>query len=626
MAHFKMNSRLGSRKGSTPSEWLKTCSEIGRQINEWSGRSDLAVYGGDDTAEGQAVAAFYHDIAEIEVNVGKVFGTYTKPSLIGDFTERENQQLFPNATGVIYHESLHAKYTNWDRENLEAEFSKDQNAGHIFMKMEESRIEKNGIIDLKKNQPFLRASALNMALEDLNDEALSEMSDTWAVANLALLSLARYDAGVLEAKDVASIYSQSVSVLGEELLSNLQSKWLEFQTLTIRNQARAVEVAREFADLLREADPEGEPQVNEIVFYMPSDEDGESGDFEESDESKEGESEDNENPSQPSEAVQKMLDELERSATNAEMDTEDKMAEQRIKDKWNNEVKERKEVTNAKTNRKETAKQIFDKRYDEYGSGSASRIQEKRQPTGSERAMAIKLGKELEKAKYRERSEHIRQTNLPMGRLNFRNAIQNQAMESRGQMPNLPSWKQKVRKHTDDPTLSLGVMVDISGSMGHAMEAMASTAWILGEAGYRIQAETAMMYFGTGVFPTLRKGQRLPEVNVYSAPDGTEEFGKAWEALDGELGLTFGTGVRMLAMVSDGQFTEKQYNKLVTTLGECRKSGVAVLIISPEGCYSHRAKQAIQQAGYGIHLDQLKVDDIAKSVGQSAIEALSKVA
>lgn len=625
MTHFKMNSRLGSRAGTTPPEWLKTCSQIGRKVNEWADRHDLVVYGGEDSAEGQAVAAFYHDISEIEVNVKKCFGHLANPELIGDFQDRETQLSYPNATGVVYHEALHAKYTNWDRENLEQEFSKDNVVGKFFMAMEESRIERNGVLDIKKNREFLRASGLNMALEDLTDEALEQMGDTWAVANLALLSIARYDAGVLYAEDVASIYKHTLEVLGEDLFKALQEKWIEFQNLTIRNQARAVEVAREFVELLREADPEGEPMDLEDIFIDVSGGSGE-GEESEDDSDSDSDSEGEGSGSQLSKKLAEIVGELERQATKTEMDSEDKIADQKIKEKWQDEVKERTKVTNAKQARKDTARQIFDKRYDEYGSGSNSRITERRQPTGQERAIAVKLGKEFEKAKYRERSEHTRQSQIPMGKLNFRNAIQNQAMESRGQMPNLPSWKQKVRKHTDDPTLKLGVMVDISGSMGHAMEAMATTAWVLGEAGYRIQAETGMVYFGTDVFPTLRKGQRLSEVRVYSAPDGTEEFQKGWEALDGELGLTFGSGVRMLVIVSDCQFTGVQQEKLMATLNECKKAGVAVLIISPEGSYSLFAKRAVEATNYGIHLDQLKVGDIATAVGKSAIEALSKVA
>jgi hypothetical protein len=198
-------------------------------------------------------------------------------------------------------------------------------------------------------------------------------------------------------------------------------------------------------------------------------------------------------------------------------------------------------------------------------------------------------------------------------------------MESRGLRGELPTWKSKSRKHTDDPTLSLGVMVDISGSMGMAMEAMGQTAWIMSEAGRRIQAETAMIYFGEGIFPTLKRGQRLSEVTIYSAPDGTEKFAEAFGALDGELGLTFGRGVRILVIVSDGNFTPKQTEQAVQLLRECKQTGVAVLWITPKGCHSYGARDIISKSAWGVHLDDLETDQIATLVGKSASEALARV-
>jgi hypothetical protein len=168
-------------------------------------------------------------------------------------------------------------------------------------------------------------------------------------------------------------------------------------------------------------------------------------------------------------------------------------------------------------------------------------------------------------------------------------------------------------------------MVDISGSMGSAMEAMATTAWVMGEAGRRIQAKTAMVYYGSGVFPTLRVGQRLDQVRVFSAPDQTEEFGEAWKALDGELGLTFGDGVRMLVIVSDGQYRDTQMEAARTALQECKRNGVAVLWITPKGCWGNGAARIIESAAWGVHLENLDTDQIALLVGKAAAEALGKV-
>jgi hypothetical protein len=120
-------------------------------------------------------------------------------------------------------------------------------------------------------------------------------------------------------------------------------------------------------------------------------------------------------------------------------------------------------------------------------------------------------------------------------------------------------------------------MVDISGSMGSAMNPMATTAWVMSEAVNRIQGNCAMVYYGNDVFPTLSVGQRLDKVNVYSASDGTEKFQKAFQALDGSLNLLHGTGARLLVIVSDGEYVPEENKRAKEIMEKCKASGVAVL-------------------------------------------------
>ena len=610
MAHYKAKgrSRLDTRYSETDKDWLRVCADIGRLVNEWSRRSDLAVYGGADSAEGRAVAAYYSEIAEIEINTEKAFFGCSAEQ-VGNLNDKDVRYEFPMVSGILYHEAMHARHTNWDTEYLSTQL--DNSEAQAFMLLEEGRIEAKGVAERPENLLFLRESALEMALEDVNAKTLAEMgSDVWQVANLAGLSLARYDAKVLKREDVAEIYKLVVATLGEDLYKALRAVWVEFQTLGVPQVERGIELAKKWVELLRQADPEGEP-ASGSPFAEAEEGEGEEG---------EGEGEGN----SPSEAVQKLLGAMEDSAGDTSVRNSSALAEQEQKENWQDEVKAKQDEAQNRNTKRQKAVEIM-KHYTEGGNGSGSRVQERRKPTGAERASAVSIAKSLEKAKYRERSVHTRKTNLPMGKLSTRNAIQNRAMESMGLRGELPAWKQKSRKHTDDPTLKLGIMVDVSGSMSSAMESMGSTAWIMSEAGRRIQAETAMVYFGSGVFPTLRKGQRLDEVAIYNAPDGTEKFDEAWQALDGELGLTFGSGVRMVVIVSDGQFTGKESERAVAMLTECKRNGVAVLWITPKDCFGNPAQWSINQAKWGVHLNQMEVAQIASEVGKSASEALAKV-
>ena len=608
MAHYKVKgkSRLSSRTTTTNPEWLQVCSQIGRQVNDWAWRSDLAVYGGDDSAEGRAVAAYYADISEIEVNLPKAFGEFTPADFVGDFTEKDTQFEFPMATGILYHEAMHARHTAWDIEHLSAEL--DNSEAQAFMLLEEGRIEAKGVKERPEMRNFLRSSGLEMALEGVNEEYLSTMGDVWATANLAGLAIARVDSGVLEVTDIQDIYNSVVEVLGKDLFDELRKVWVEFQTLGVPQVERAIELSKKWVELLREADPEGEGSQGD-----PFGEESEEGEGEGEGEGKSG-------------TIQKLAEKLAEASEQTQDEASDSLQEQKTKAKWDEQAKARQSEASKNNQRKAEAREVFHKTHNqEAGSGSGSTVSESRQPSGAERASAVQIAKALEKAKYRERSVHVRKTQAPMGKLIARNAVQNKAMESMGLRGELPTWKSKSRKHTDDPTLRLGVMVDISGSMGMAMEAMGQTAWIMSEAGRRIQAETAMIYYGSGIFPTLKRGQRLSEVTIYTAPDGTEKFAEAFEALDGELGLTFGDGVRILVIVSDGNYTPKQTQRAVELLTECKQTGVAVLWITPKGCYSYGAKEIMQKSAWGVHLDDLETDQIATLVGKSASEALARV-
>jgi|TARA_R110000782_G_scaffold41292_2_gene94828 hypothetical protein len=612
MAHYKVKgkSRLTTRTATVDPQWLAVCSHIGRQVNNWAWRSDLAVYGGEDSAEGMAVAAYYADISEIEVNLTKAFGEFTPAEFVGNFTEQETQLDFPMATGILYHEAMHARHTAWDIEYLATQL--DNSEAQAFMLLEEGRIEAKGMIERPEMKNFLRTSGLEMALEGVNEEYLSTMSDLWATANLAGLAIARVDSGVLEVRDIQEIYNSVVAILGKELFEELRKVWIAFQKLTVPEVEQSIVLAKKWVELLREADPEGEGSQPD-----PFGEEGEG----------EGEGEEGEGKGEGmSEAMQSLAGKLAEASDQTQDSASDSMQEQKTKDKWNEEAKARQSEAQKNNQRKAEAREVFHKQHNQDGtSGSASTVTESRQPTGAERASAVQIAKSLEKAKYRERSVHIRKSQAPVGKLIARNAVQNKAMESMGLRGELPTWKAKSRKHTDDPTLRLGIMVDISGSMGMAMEAMGQTAWIMSEAGRRIQAETAMIYYGSGIFPTLKRGQRLSEVTIYSAPDGTEKFGEAFRALDGELGLTFGDGVRILVVVSDGNYTPKQTEQAVQLLRECKQTGVAVLWITPKGCQSYGARNIISESAWGVHLDSLETDQIANLVGKSASEALARV-
>lgn len=584
MSHF---SRIATRTSETPKEWLRTCSQIGQVVNAWSGRNDLAVYAGQDAGMGQAIAAFFHSTAEVEINLPEAFGKATTPEMVGDFSEREVQYDFAEATGVIYHEALHARYSNWDYDYLDK--NTDEKIGATFMLLEESRIERKGVIQMPENQLFLRASGLNLALKELDEESVSRLSDIRACAHVSALALARVDAGVVKLADVRSTYDKVLSVLGADLFGKLRAIWVEFQSLSVSQIERGIELAKKWNELLKEADPEGEqPSAGEM-----------------------------------SQMLQELMDAMESDAEETGMSASMDLADQQTQEEWKQEVSKRSSDTKKKNENKNEATKVFSRNSGAEGTSSRSSLKEQRKPSSHERASAVKIGQMLEKAKYRERSETVVKSHAPAGRLKARVLVQNEALKSKGVRDLAPAWRHKTRKHTDDPTLSIGVMVDISGSMSSAMDAMATTAWVLGEAGRRIQAKTAMVYYGQDVFATLKVGQKLEQVSVWTAPDGTEVFGKAFSALDGALDLTYGTGVRLLVVVSDGHYTGGETERAKQAFAQCAENGVAVLFITPKECGGGGQGKYLV-GNNGVVLDGLDTNEIALAIGRSASDALAK--
>jgi hypothetical protein len=258
------------------------------------------------------------------------------------------------------------------------------------------------------------------------------------------------------------------------------------------------------------------------------------------------------------------------------------------------------------------------------GSSTSSKLVETRAPNAQERQAAVLLARQLEKARYRDRVRTESASRLPPGRLRTRALVQGQAQRARGMMVDVEPWNRVQHRHVDNPPLTIGVMVDVSGSMGTAMKSMASTAWVLSEAVRRVQGRVAMVYYGSSVFSTLKPGQHLNEVQVYTAPDSTEEFDKAFLALDGGLTLTEGKGARLLVIVSDGQYRLDQLKAVDARLAQAARAGVGVLWLGA-GDYGLSKAKAFCTRGSAefVPLGTGSVVNVVEVVGRLAAKALT---
>jgi len=542
MGHLKTGE---TRAEATPTEWLRAGRTIGELANKWSLRNDIVAYVGPG-AGGEAPACFAPTTAEVEVNVDVAFGFGVKPEEVERLNERKVQYEFPKGTGAIMHEAFHARFSRWSMPEAYAELKSDEYQALVLL--EESRIEYQGLKSMPNARPFLRSCAMEIVIGDVKED-MEKQTPTKSLTNLIGLVHARIDAGILEEHEVAGVMELVENQIPADVVIQLRTIALSAQAHELHNDATelyplAIEWARIVRELAKErGEEEGESQINVAFKKMISD----------------------------------VLDAMEEASDEISASNFGELADQEQLEDMKEEVKAKADDAKEKEENREVAKDVFSKSSGAGSTKSHSRLVEVRSPNSDELVAAVTIGQWLEKAKYRERDEHEIASILPPGRLRTRAIVQNAALKSRGVNQRVEAFRRTVRKHTDDPTLHVGVMVDISGSMGSAMKPMATTAWVMSEAVNRIQGECAMVYFGNDVFPVLKSGQRLKEVSIYSATDGTEKFDKAFSALDGALNLLHGNGARLLVIVSDGQYTSDETNKAREIVAKCEEAGVAIL-------------------------------------------------
>jgi len=589
MAHLKHTT---TRAETTDPRWLGVGRAVGQLANEWSGRNDLIGYVGRG-AGGGSPACYNPTLAEVEVNTELAFGPTVEPETVGDLTVRSTQYEFPVATGSIYHEAFHARFSRYDLAEAARILKDDEHTA--LMLLEECRVEQHGVAVVPAALPFLRAGTLAVVIGDVR-ETLPEtgVDSVGAAAQLTALVLARVDAGILLAEDVEGVTGPVEAFLGPEVVAELLGVSRRFRAHERHyDPAPLYDLAREWVAILnREREERGEQ--------------GQDGDA----------------AREFAEFLSGLLGELADAAEESGLSASQDLADQQTSEEWAEEARARAAGTKERERTKQATERVFPRSSSATpeASGSASRLVETRQPTSDERIAAVTVSSSLDRARYRDRDATEVTSVVPPGRLRTRALVQAAALRERGVAAKVEPWRRTTRRATDDPTLRVGVMVDISGSMSSAMQPMATTAWVMSEAVRRVQGRCAMVYYGSGVFPTLRPGEHLREVRVYTAPDGTEKFDEAFRALDGSLLLTEGTGARLLVVVSDAHYTSHETERAKHWLARAHESGVAVLWLPfDEGS---RARFVVGRSGEVIP-GRLDPSAAAREIGAAATRVLS---
>jgi len=423
--------------------WLNAASQVGEWVNRVAGRSDLIAKVGAGLGHG-APACFIPTIAEVEVDASICLaGVDPAEVALGEHKFRLGRSPF---VGAITHEAAHARFSTWVPQSLHDTYPDlSQRLLDVFMVLEESRIEAQIVALDPGHQMYLRACAGDIVARDFRIA-----DDAYGASVGAALLLGRVSAGVFTEADVADFRTQILTVLDADTLATLESLWREFQTLTFTpikgdtGTERGIAIAKEWLDALG-MEHDDSADTFSVVMVMPGSEDEGEGEGGSGTGAESGDGDDGDE-----EGFGKGLAEAAREKA-MDVDRENMREKRRVA------AEERREDLREEAKRVKAGKKAAEKAFDTdahgdpthgLGYGSRSYLVESRDPKPEERAAAVQIARELEKAQYADRATKRVTAVLPPGRLRGRGAVQRAAEEARGAILTAYAWEGKRLTYT----------------------------------------------------------------------------------------------------------------------------------------------------------------------------------
>lgn len=165
------------------------------------------------------------------------------------------------------------------------------------------------------------------------------------------------------------------------------------------------------------------------------------------------------------------------------------------------------------------------------------------------RAFEIALGQ----AQYRDVTKTELRSITPPGRLSMRGMMNREAQIAARQEITATPWTQTRRRTVDQPPITLAIASDISGSMDAYQQEVGSFTWGMSHAVRRKQGKVGAVAWDSTVHEYIQPGHALDKIPYYTNGGSSEGLPAAIFALDGLMNLSFGEGVRVLAVITDGQ-------------------------------------------------------------------------
>ncbi|WP_040713570.1 VWA domain-containing protein [Nocardia takedensis] len=234
-----------------PDAWKSLSAVLTAQTRRIAGRADLKVTIAPGAGLGHP-AVFLPARAAIEMN-GDLLPV--DPATARPVNDRDRAR-YPAVWGAFIHECAHARHSVW-----QPPYVADPAVVDAAMLLEESRIERAQVRRRRHDRKWLRASATEFIIGDSGgaDAIAATPMTVYAAAHAAGLILARVDARVLAAGEVAPAAAAIEAVLGETRLADLRAIWRDAHKTADDDTAAMLELGRRWVDIVG-PDPQADPE------------------------------------------------------------------------------------------------------------------------------------------------------------------------------------------------------------------------------------------------------------------------------------------------------------------------------------------------------------------------------
>lgn len=496
----------------------------------------------------------------------------------------EGRRKHPHIIGLGCHEASHVRFTHWGEDERAAMARESPSVREIATLLEEPRIEKRYLSVRPQDRGHLRAQSVLIDTSQFSPpseedrEAMEEEGwvDGWRAGVLSILTLARGDAGVLEPEDLINPHRVLSLALGDTL-ERLEPLWKEALELSDGDVTGLIDVARRWVEETGEK-PQGlvtivvcpgePPEDNEFADDLLDDPPGESPD---------GLALAGEGGDILSSLIDSVIEDIQHE-NDVEADAQVEV-EAQAQDEREQKDQETRDAAEQKKAQKK-AQEFFSDPANGPKKLSKAENDERREPTDAERQLAVRMTREIKRARFRERDKITTLSATPPGRLQGREAMLYSAQRSMRMTTTARPFRDRMSRYTEEPPLSMGIMTDVSGSMAPLVRFATALSWSASRALKGIGQSVSVAY-DTKVTVLNAPGEVPTRPYPLKARGGGEDWKTAFSIVDGALNLTAGRGARLLFILSDGEYTPEQAKAARGDLQRLKRGGVKVVWFAP---------------------------------------------